>query len=110
MGWDKSQAIATFVGVGLTLLGAIIGGVGSGAWYMAKFDDRLEQIDGNLVNIANRVIALEAQDRTSDRTPDPLAQTCADLAQRIASASEGSDMAKGLEAAMINGGCNTPRK
>ena len=106
MGWDKSQAIATFVGVGLTLLGAIIGGVGSGAWYMAKFDDRLEQIDGNLVNLANRVSALQAQ----DRTPDPLAQTCADLAQRIASASEGSDMAKGLEAAMINGGCNTPRK
>ena len=104
MGWDKSQAIATFVGVGLTLLGEIIGGVGSGAWYMAKFDDRLEQIDGNLVNLANRVSALQAQ----DRTPDPLAQTCADLMQKAADAT--SDTAKSLLAAMTNGGCNTPRK
>jgi ATP-dependent protease HslVU (ClpYQ) peptidase subunit len=107
--WDKSQTITAIVTLACVILGAIIGGVASGAWYMAKFDDRLEQIDGNLVNLANRVVALEAQ----DRTPDPLAQTCADLAQKAAADAANSysnDYETRLQATMKSAGCNTPRK
>jgi hypothetical protein len=98
----RFAAIAALAGLALT----IVAGIGTGSWYVAKLDDRLARIE-------DRVSTLEAQVSaviTQDRTPDPLAQACADLAQRSADAPANSYEADRLQAAMASAGCNAPRK